>query len=122
MTTGLKIREVWEIPDGNRVKIGLRLSGLGKGKSPLVLLEGAGIFQAAEIAPVPAPDERTSILSISVRSASDRRSLSGRRFRITIIDGQRALEQTWVVGAQGSSASGVGVTPVSSGFTDNPEH
>jgi hypothetical protein len=40
--------------------------------------------------------------------------------RITIVDGSRALEQIWVVGAAGNSAVGTGLTPVAT-TTDIPQ-
>jgi hypothetical protein len=38
--------------------------------------------------------------------------LTAKRLRITNLDGSRALQQIWVVGAAGSSAAGTGLSPV----------
>jgi DsbC/DsbD-like thiol-disulfide interchange protein len=120
-SAGLEIREVWERMSGNRLNIGVRVSGLLPTRKPLVLVEGPGTFQASEIIPRLNPDRRTSTLLIAVGKSNDIRRLSGKRIRLTVIDGTRALEQTWVVGAQGSSASGLGLTPISVRSGDNPQ-
>lgn len=121
VSTGLEIREVWERTAGKRISIGVRVSGLLAGRMPLMLVEGPGIFQASEISPILNPDRRTSTLMLAVGKPNDIRRLSGKRIRITVIDGTRALEQTWVVGSQGSSASGVGLTPISVRSGENPQ-
>ena len=121
VASGLEIREVWEYVSRGKVNIGIRLAGLGKGRRPLVLVEGPEIFQAAEIIPKLTAERHTSTLMIALGKSAYVRKLSGKRLRITVIDGSRALEQIWVVGTQSSSAVGMGLTPVSSGAGDKPE-
>ena len=59
-------------------------------------------------------------ISVTLEDFPKVRALAGKRIRITVIDGNRALEQVWVVGAQGSSVAGIGLTPVSRG-AERPE-
>ncbi|MEQ1754910.1 MAG: protein-disulfide reductase DsbD domain-containing protein [Micropepsaceae bacterium] len=120
-STGFEIREVWETSSVRRASLGLRIEGLRPARKPLVLVEGPGVFQASEITPLPANDEQQSTLIVPLGKATDLRRLTGKRIRITIIDGARALEQVWVVGTQSSSAVGVGLTPVSTGPGESPQ-
>lgn len=121
MSTGFEIREVWEAEVGKKTALGLRISGLKPPRKQLVLLEGQNIFQAAEITPRPTADENESILTVPLGGQKDVSKLTGKRLRITIVDGRRALEQTWVVGTTASSATGTGLTPVSAGPADRPQ-
>jgi suppressor for copper-sensitivity B len=120
-STGFEIREVWEATAGHATALGLRLSGLKPPRKQLVLLEGQNIFQASEIMPRPTADENESILTVPLGGQQDVRKLTGKRLRITIVDGGRALEQVWVVGTTASSATGTGLTPVSAGPSDRPQ-
>lgn len=120
-STGFEIREVWELTAARQTSLGLRIEGLRAGRKPLVLVEGPGVFQASEITPRPASDKSQSTLLVPLGKTSELRGLTGKRIRITIIDGARALEQIWVVGTQASSAVGMGLTPVSTGPTERPQ-
>ena len=121
ISTGLEIKEVWESQKGGQVRLGVRITGLQPNRKPLVLVEGPAIFQAAEVTPKLMADTKQSTLIVTLGRSSDISRLSGKRIRITVIEGKRALEQTWVVGAQSSSATGVGLTPISAGTGDKPE-
>ena len=87
----------------------------------MVLVEGQGFLRVAELKPQATEDGRAKVLTLKVGAAPKFRLLKGKRIRITVIDQGRALEQMWVVGAQGSSAAGLGLTPVSRHPADNPE-
>ena len=120
LSTGFEIQEVWESQQQDVVRVGVRLQGLSPSRRPFMLVEGPGIFQAAEVAPRPMADPREVSVSLVLGKSSALRRLTGKRLRITIVDGNRALEQIWVVGAPGSSTSGTGLTPVAT-TTDIPQ-
>lgn len=122
LSTGFEIREVWEAHARNLAQLGVRLQGLQTNRRALVLVEGPSVFKALEVEPTPMADPQESILMVALGKSRDFRKLTGKRIRITIVDGPRALEQIWVVGTQGSSTTGTGLTPVSStGPTDRPQ-
>lgn len=121
LSTGFEIREVWESLSGRTTQLGMRIAGLNRARKQLVLVEGRNIFQASEITPMPLADEHESILMVSLGKQRDIEKLTGKRLRITIVDGQRALEQVWVVGTQASSATGTGLTPISASPSDRPQ-
>lgn len=120
LSTGFEIREVWETHHQNVARIGVKLQGLSPARRPFMLIEGPGIFQAAEVVPRPMTDPAQVSVGLTLGKSSTIRRLTGKRLRITIVDGSRALEQIWVVGAPGSSAAGTGLTPVTA-TTDVPQ-
>jgi hypothetical protein len=79
----------------------------------LVLIEGPDFMRVAEITPKAVDDGRVA-LRLVVGSTTQFSALKGKRIRITLVHGDRALEQTWVVGTKGSSSTGIGLTPVPS--------
>ena len=94
--------------------------GLASTAPALVLVEGPDFIHADEVQPRRADDPRVKTLKLKIGGTAKIRALSGKRIRITVIDGDRALEQVWVVGAQSSSVAGGGLTPVSRA-TERPE-
>jgi|JI10StandDraft_1071094.scaffolds.fasta_scaffold09113_8 suppressor for copper-sensitivity B len=120
LSTGFEIQEVWETHHQNVARIGVRLQGLPPTRRPFMLIEGPDIFQAAEVVPRKMADPRQVSVNLTLGKSSAIRRLTGKRLRITIVDGSRALEQIWVVGAAGSSAAGTGLTPVAT-TTDIPQ-
>ena len=119
-TAGMAIHEVRASVDDGKVVLSVRVRGLGGARRALVLIEGPGFMRVAEIKPSEI-DGRTAVLKLTIGGAPQFRKLKGKRIRITVIDGERALEQVWVVGAQGSSTAGVGLTPVPRRPIDKPE-
>jgi DsbC/DsbD-like thiol-disulfide interchange protein len=119
-TVGVEIREVRaQVIDGKSVLV-IRARGVDRGRRALVLIEGPDFTRVAEIEPDMVDDGRTAVLKLTVGDVRQFRHLKGRRLRITVVHGDRALEQTWVVGTQGSTVSGVGLTPVA-GAKDTPQ-
>ena len=122
LSTGFEIREVWETEVRNLTQLGLRIQGQQMERRSLVLIEGPSVFKALELESKPLADSDESILMVSLGKSKEIRRLTGRRIRITIIDGKRALEQIWVVGTQSSTTTGTGLTPISSSDrTDRPQ-
>lgn len=116
--TGLEIREVRTIVDDGKVILTIRIRGLSDDEA-LVLVEGPQFLRMDGVTPTRTKDGRPGkLLKLKLGPASKFRALNGKRIRITVIDGHRALEQVWVVGAHGSSAVGVGLTPLP---RDKPE-
>jgi len=111
--TGLEIREVRTAIDDAKVSLVIRMRGLSMDRAALVLVEGPDFIRAEEVLPRRADDPRVKILKLKIGGTAKIRALSGKRIRLTVIDGDRALEQVWVVGAQSSSVAGGGLTPVS---------
>jgi len=118
--TGLEIREVRTTVDDAKVSLVIRMRGLDNDRAALVLVEGPDFIHADEVIPRRADDPRVKILKFKIGGTAKIRALSGKRIRLTVIDGDRALEQVWVVGAQSSSVAGGGLTPVSRG-TERPD-
>jgi DsbC/DsbD-like thiol-disulfide interchange protein len=118
--TGLEIAEVRTTIDDAKANLVIRMRGLKTSRAALVLVEGPDFIRAAEITPRRTDDVRVKALRLKIGGTPKVRALAGKRIRITVIDGNRALEQVWVVGAQGSSVAGMGLTPVSRG-TERPE-
>lgn len=113
-TVGIVIEEVRaSVADGKAV-LTIRARGVEGDRRALVLVEGPTFMRVAEIAPRTVDDGRVA-LRLVVGSTTQFRALKGKRIRITLVHGPRALEQTWVVGTKGSSSTGVGLTPVSPG-------
>jgi len=122
LSAGMEIREVHAVVDDGKVTLSIRMRGLSKGRAALVLVEGPDFLRVAELKPHDAGDGRaTKSLALKIGPAPKFRQLKGKRIRITIIDQGRALEQVWVVGAHGSSAAGLGLTPVARRPVDKPE-
>ncbi|MBL9098596.1 MAG: hypothetical protein JNK07_16825 [Alphaproteobacteria bacterium] len=119
-TTGLEIAEVRTTIDDAKANLVIRMRGLNARRAALVLVEGPDFIRAAEITPRRTDDARVKALRLKIGGTPKVRALAGKRIRITVIDGNRALEQVWVVGAQGSSVAGIGLTPVSRG-AERPE-
>lgn len=109
--TGLQIGSVETLDDGAKVYLAIRVKGLQAKRSSLVLVEGPDLIRVAEVRARATADARTKILMLKLGTAHKVRNLAGKRIRVTLIDGGRALEQVWVVGAQGSSLVGVELTP-----------
>ena len=119
--TGLAIREVHATTDDAKTTLAIRVQGLHGKRSTLVLVEGRDLMRVAEVMPRASDDKRTKILFLKLGATPKLRDLSGKRIRLTVIEGDRALEQIWVVGAQGSSIAGVDLTPVPRRPIDKPE-
>ncbi|MFM9864765.1 MAG: protein-disulfide reductase DsbD domain-containing protein [Micropepsaceae bacterium] len=109
--TGLQIGGVETLIDGKKGYLAIRVKGLQAKRSSLVLVEGQDLIRVAEVKPRGTADIRTKVLILKLGSAERVRDLSGKRIRVTLIDGGRALEQVWVVGAEGSSLVGVEFAP-----------
>ncbi|NOT42261.1 MAG: hypothetical protein HOP13_17445 [Alphaproteobacteria bacterium] len=109
--TGLQIGGVDTLREGPKVYLSIQVKGLQAKRSSLVLIEGPGLIRVAEVKPRATHDAKTKLLILKLGSAEKVRDLSGKRIRVTLIDGGRALEQVWVVGAQGSSLVGFELTP-----------
>lgn len=120
-TAGMEIREVRAAVEGDQVMLSVRVRGLGGERRTLVLVEGPGFVRVAEIEPSAVDEGGVAVLKLTIGTARKFRSLKGKRIRINVIHGERALEQVWVVGAQGSSTAGVGLTPVPRRPVDKPE-
>jgi DsbC/DsbD-like thiol-disulfide interchange protein len=119
--TGIEIREVRaSVEDGNAI-LTIRVYGLGGEGRTLLLVEGPNFVRVTEVKPGLGEDGHVAVLKLTVGSTTQFRALKGKRIRITLIDGGRALEQMWVVGTQGSSVSGLGLTPVPRHPIDKPE-
>jgi DsbC/DsbD-like thiol-disulfide interchange protein len=109
---GIVIEEVRaSVADGKSI-LTIRARGMEGDRRALVLVEGPGFMRVAEIAPKKVDDGRVAVLRLIVGSTTQFRALKGKRIRITLVHGPRALEQTWVVGTKGSSSTGIGLTPV----------
>jgi len=112
-TTGMEIAEVRTSIDDAKVHLMIRMRGVEAGQSALVLVEGPDFIRADELMARRTEDPRVKVFRLKIGGVAKIRALSGKRIRITIIDGDRALEQVWVVGAQSSSVAGGGLSPVS---------
>jgi DsbC/DsbD-like thiol-disulfide interchange protein len=110
--TGMQIRGVETQANGPNVYLSIKVKGLQTRGSSLVLVEGPGLVRVAEVKGRPTTDIRTKVLMLRLGRAEKIRDLSGKRIRLTLIDGGRALEQVWVVGAEGSALVGVEFAPV----------
>ena len=109
--TGLQIGGVDTMLDGAKVFLSIRVNGLKTRRSSLVLVEGPDMVRVAEVRARATGDAKTKLLMLKLGSTAQMRNLSGKRIRITLIDGDRALEQVWVVGSQASSLVGFELTP-----------
>lgn len=118
---GLAIREVRASANEAKTYLSIRVQGLHGKRSTLVLIEAPELTRVSEIVPRATDDRRTKLLMLNLGSTPKLRDLSGKRIRITVIDGDRALEQIWVVGTQGSSVAGIDLTPVPRRPIDKPE-
>ena len=112
-TTGMEIAEVRTSIDDAKVHLMIRMRGVEAGQNALVLVEGPDFIRADELIARRTEDPRVKVFRLKIGGVAKIRALSGKRIRITIIDGDRALEQVWVVGAQSSSVAGGGLSPVS---------
>ena len=112
VAVGLAIREVRATVDGAKTMLAIRVQGLQGKRSTLVLVEGRDLMRVSELVPRATEDRRTKLLLLKLGTAPKIHDLSGKRIRLTVIEGDRALEQIWVVGTQGSSVAGVDLTPV----------
>jgi DsbC/DsbD-like thiol-disulfide interchange protein len=118
---GIEIREVRAAVVDGKVILTIRAKGMAGERRALLLVEGPGFMRVAEIEPSAADDNGVAVLKLTVGDTSQFKPLKGKRLRITVIHGERALEQTWVVGTQGSSVTGLGLTPVPRRQIDKPE-
>ena len=109
--TGMQIRGVETHLTGPNVYLTIKVKGLKARNSSLVLVEGPDLIRVAEVKGRPTADLRTKLLMLRLGAAEKVRNLSGKRIRVTLIDDGRALEQVWVVGAEGSSLVGFELTP-----------
>jgi DsbC/DsbD-like thiol-disulfide interchange protein len=109
--TGLEIRAVNAMVSGEKTYLSIRVRGLVTKASSLVLVEGPELTRVAEVKPRPSGDGLTKLLMLKLGSAANLHRLSGKRVRVTVIDGGRALEQVWVVGAEGNALVGFELTP-----------
>jgi suppressor for copper-sensitivity B len=119
--SGLTIRQVRAVRDGNDMALEIRLTGLSERRRPVVLIEGPDFVRASDGRARPSDDRGAWTMRVGLGPATQLNALAGRRIRITVIDEGRALEQIWVVGASGSSTAGLGLTPVSHRLLDPPE-
>lgn len=117
---GMEIRELRAAVADGKVVLTIRVRGVEDSRRALVLVEGPDFVRVAEVAPSVIDENRIATLKLTIGSTNQFRALKGKRLRVTLIHGGRALEQVWVVGARGSSVSGVGLTPLE-GPTDRPE-
>jgi suppressor for copper-sensitivity B len=109
--TGMQIAGVETVVAPAQVYLAIKVKGLRpKGKS-LVLVEGPNLIKVAEIVGRATSDSATKLLMLKIGNPEKVRDLSGKRIRVTLIDGGRALEQVWVVGAAGNSLVGFELTP-----------
>jgi DsbC/DsbD-like thiol-disulfide interchange protein len=113
-SVGIVIREVRAAVANGKVVLTIRARGVARGKRALLLVEGPDFTRVAEIEPSLIDDNGVAVLQITIGSTVQFKALKGKRIRITVVHGGRALEQVWVVGTQGSTVSGVGLTPVTS--------
>lgn len=118
--TGMQIRGVETLLNGRNAYLSIKVKGLQARGSSLVLVEGPNIVRVAEVKGRPTGDVRTKLLMIRLGSADTVHHLSGKRIRLTLIDGGRALEQVWVVGAEGSALVGFELTPAPRPFGQEP--
>jgi DsbC/DsbD-like thiol-disulfide interchange protein len=109
--TGLQIGGVETLVSGAKVYLSIEVRGLQTRRSSLVLVEGPDLIRVAEVKARATADAKTKLLLLKLGATERVRDLSGKRIRVTLIDGGRALEQVWVVGAQGSSLVGFELTP-----------
>ena len=119
--TGMEIREVRATVENGKAVLTVRVRGLGGEGRTLLLIEGPDFVRVTEVNHQVSEETHIAVLKLTVGSTSQFRALKGKRIRITLIDNGRALEQVWVVGTQGSSVSGLGLTPVPRGPADKPE-
>ena len=119
--TGMEIREVRATVENGKAVLTVRVRGLGGEGRTLLLIEGPDFVRVTEVNHQVTEETHIAVLKLTVGSTSQFRALKGKRIRITLIDNGRALEQTWVVGTQGSSVSGLGLTPVPRRPIDKPE-
>lgn len=112
VATGLAILGVHELIDRSKAYLLVRVKGVAASGSSLILVEGPGIARVAEVKPRATDERLTKLLTLNLGDASALRALSGKRVRVTVIDGGRALEQIWVVGAEPSALVGIQPTPV----------
>jgi DsbC/DsbD-like thiol-disulfide interchange protein len=121
-TVGIEIQEVRAAVADGKVVLTIRARGVDAGdKRALVLVEGPDFTRVAEIEPSAIEDGRVAVLKVTIGSTVQFKALKGKRVRITVVHGERALEQVWVVGTQGSSVAGLGLTPLPRRSTDKPE-
>jgi len=112
---------VRSVRDGKNVALDIRMTGLSERRRPVVLIEGPDFVRASDVQARPSDDRGAWTMRVSLGPATQVNALAGKRIRITVIDDGRALEQIWVVGASGSSAAGLGLTPVNHRLLDPPE-
>ena len=112
-TVGIVIEEVRASVANGQAILTVRASGVADKRRALLLIEGPDFMRVAEITPKAVDDGRVA-LRLVVGSTTQFRALKGKRIRITLVHGDRALEQTWVVGTTGSSSTGIGLSPVPS--------
>ena len=108
--TGMQIAGVETVNDAGQVYLAIKVMGLRKPGKSLVLVEAPNLIKVAEIYGRPTKEPTIKLLKLNAGSAERFRNLSGKRIRITLIDAGRALEQVWVVGADGNAL--VGFEPV----------
>lgn len=119
--TGIEIREVRALVEDDKAVLVVRVAGLGGKGRTLLLIEGPSFVRVTEVKPDATGETGVTVLKLAVGSRAQFRTLKGKRIRITLIDNGRALEQVWVVDTQGSSVSGVGLTPLSRRPGEQPE-
>jgi DsbC/DsbD-like thiol-disulfide interchange protein len=119
--TGMEIREVRATVEDGKAVLTVRVEGLGGQGRTLLLIEGPDFVRVTEVKPQASEEGHVAVLKLTVGSTTKFRALKGKRIRITLIDNGRALEQMWVVGTQGSSVSGLGLTLVPRRPIDKPE-
>lgn len=113
--TGLQIAGVETTNDKGQVYLAIKVLGLKKTGKSLVLVEAPNLIKVAEVPARPTKEPATKLLMLGVGTAERFRNLSGKRIRITLIDGGRALEQVWVVGAEGNALVGFDPMPAPRG-------
>jgi len=120
---GIEIQEVRAAVVDGKVILTIRAKGVLTGdRRALVLVEGPEFVRVAEIEPSAVEDGRVAVLKLTVGSTTQFKYLKGKRVRITVVHGERALEQVWVVGTKGSSVAGIDLTPsLPPRLTDRPE-
>jgi suppressor for copper-sensitivity B len=121
LETGLEIQGVNALADEAKAYLAIRVKGLRAGGSSLVLVESADMTRVAEVKARPTGDGLIKLLMLKLGPVANLRDLSGKRVRVTVIDGGRALEQVWVVNAEGSALAGYEFTPVAHRPIDKPE-
>jgi DsbC/DsbD-like thiol-disulfide interchange protein len=120
-SAGIVIREVRAAVVNGKVVLTIRARGIERGKRALLLVEGPDFTRVAEIEPSAIDENGAAVLKLTIGDTFQFKALKGKRIRITVVHGGKALEQVWVVGTQGSTVAGVGLTPVSRGTGEQPE-